>query len=79
MLSNTVVYDRLTLNVNFHFLIVITGVSSDCGSIFGGSNNRLTIGQHTRDLLQGTQMRSGQFHIVHPCINDNQHFSAWGG
>ena len=59
--------------------IVITGVSSDCGSVFNGGNDRLTIGLHSRDVLQENHINSGQFNIVHPCSNDNQHFDAWGG
>ena len=43
-----------------HFRIVITGVSSDCGSVFNGSNDRLTIGLHSRDVLQENHINSGQ-------------------
>ena len=58
---------------------MITGVRSDCGPAFSGPNDRLTMGQLAETILQQNRYQNTQFHIFHPCANDNQHFDSWGG
>ena len=51
---------------------MITGVNSDCGSVFNGANDRLTIGLHSRDVLQGMRMmciNTGSFYRTAECFS----------
>ena len=48
---------------------------SDCGPRFGGIIDRLTIGLQVHEIHQEDTSHK----IFHPCVNDNNHFSGWGG
>ena len=73
--------NRLKLLTNRHEREVSTLRSalneaiSDCGPGFGGIIDRLTIGLHVHEIHQ----EDASHKIFHPCVNDNSHFSGWGG
>ena len=54
---------------------ILNEAISDCGPGFNGEIDRLTLGLHLHEIHQ----EDASHQIYHPCINDNSHFSGWGG